>query len=194
MIETILGNKTVLRIIRFLYLNPNLFQSVTEIYKYTQLGKKSLELSLRKLEIYGFVLTEEKRSKRYKLNLNNHSLLLLLSIFELEKEKFQVIEPLYLEKLSDFVNDCVKEFPQKVDIVLFGSKAKGKAHEYSDTDIAIFFEVKPKSVEMKMEKIIEKYSSLKIQYHIFNKDILNRKDKPSIINSIEREGIPLTKI
>lgn len=194
MIETILGNKTVLRIIRFLYLNPNLFQSVTDIYKYTKLGKKSLELSLRKLEIYDFVLIEAIRPKRYKLNLNNPSLGLVLQIFELEKEKFQVIEPLYLEKLSDFVNDCVKEFPQKVDIVLFGSKAKGKAHEYSDTDIAMFFEVKPKAVEMKMEKIIEKYPLLKIQYHIFNKDILHRKNRPNIIHSIEREGIPLTKI
>ena len=61
--------------------------------------------------------------------------------------------------------------------MLFGSKAKGKAHEYSDTDIAIFFEKKTKATEMRMERIVEKYPLLKIQYHIFNR---NSKDHNNI--------------
>ena len=136
------------------------------------------------------LIIEHYGGQRYKLNQNNEKLLPLLKYFEQEKEKFQIIEPIFISQLSDFVNDCLKTFSGIQKIVLFGSKAKGKAHEYSDTDIAIFFYNKPKAAELSMEKIIEKYKSLKIQYHLFKID----EAKSPLMQNIKNEGIILTEI
>lgn len=79
---------------------------------------------------------------------------------------------------------------------MFGSIAKGKATENSDTDICIIVSEKNSSLELKITELVQKYKDLKIEHHIFSKMEFknNANKKVNLIDEIKKEGFSLKSI
>ncbi len=60
MIDTLLGNKVLMRILRFLYLSPNRFFSFLEIEEFVGVGRAGIISALKKLEYHEMVYVERK--------------------------------------------------------------------------------------------------------------------------------------
>ena len=89
MIDNILGNKVIIRILRFLYLSPNRYFSFLEMERFVGAGRAGIVSALQKLEYYGLVYTEKKGGKRYKLKLDCPLVDRLDYLFAYEKKFFQ---------------------------------------------------------------------------------------------------------
>ena len=161
MLDNILGNKVLIRVLRFLYLSPNRYFSFLEIEKFVGAGREGIRLALRKLEYYDMVYTEKKGGKKYKLKLDNFLVEKLEAVFKYEKKFFQGIDPRKLSVIANFENDCVKRLEGLKEIRLFGSVAKGKAKEKSDIDLFILVEKGKNKPLLKttLEEIKEKYEN-----------------------------------
>ena len=159
MIDNILGNKALMRVLRFLYLSPNRYFSFLEIEKFVGIGRAGTALALRKLEYYKMVYVEKKGGKRYKLNLDNPLVVLLKELFDYEQKFFQGVDPKKLNIIANFENDCIKRLEGLKGIWLFGSVAKGKAKEKSDIDLFVLVEKGRNKSLLKaaLEEIKEKY-------------------------------------
>ena len=105
MIENIIGNKVMVRILRFLYLSPNRYFSFLEIERFVGAGRAGIVSALHKLEYYGLVYTEKKGGKRYKLKLDNpiietsaaipnkNEMIELLKLFKNRQDVWILVEP-----------------------------------------------------------------------------------------------------
>ena len=192
MIDNILGNKALMRILRFLYLSPNRYFSFLEIEKFVGTGRAGIALALRKLEYYGMAYVEKKRGKRYKLNLDNHLVELLKGLFDYEKKFFQGIDPKKLNAIANFENDCIKRLEGLKGIWLFGSVAKGKAKEKSDIDLFVLAEKGKNKALLKatLEEIKEKYEEkYKIQTILMDEEEFEKRKEDSLIKEILTSGI-----
>src|SRR3989338_10057977 len=156
MIDNILGNKVIIRILRFLYLSPNRYFSFLEMERFVGAGRAGIVSALQKLEYYGLVYTEKKGGKRYKLKLDHPLIERLDVLFAYEKKFFQGIDPQKLNIIANFENDCIKKIPELKEIKLFGSVAKGKAHENSDIDLFILVKKSFPAIKTTLEEIKEK--------------------------------------
>lgn len=192
MIDNILGNKVLMRILRFLYLSPNRYFSFLEIEKFVGTGRAGITLALRKLEYYGMVYVEKKGGKRYKLNLENDLIKLLNGLFDYEKKFFQGIDPKKLNVISNFENDCIKRLEGLKGIWLFGSVAKGKAKEKSDIDLFVLVEKGRNKALLKaaLEEIKEKYEEkYKIQTILMDEEEFEKSKKEPLVKEILTSGI-----
>ncbi|MBI2652000.1 nucleotidyltransferase domain-containing protein [Candidatus Woesearchaeota archaeon] len=192
MIDNILGNKVLMRILRFLYLSPNRYFSFLEIEKFVGMGRAGTTLALRKLEYYGMAYVEKKGGKRYKLNLDNHLVELLKGLFDYEKKFFQGIDPKKLNAIANFENDCIKRLEGLKGIWLFGSVAKGKSKEKSDIDLFVFVEKGRNKALLKaaLEEIKEKYEEkYKIQTILMDEEELEKRKKEPLVQEIMASGI-----
>ncbi|MFA6023500.1 MAG: nucleotidyltransferase domain-containing protein [Candidatus Pacearchaeota archaeon] len=193
MIETILGNKTTFRLLRCMSLSPNQFYTAPELYNIVKAGHSSIDQCLRKMTFFNLLLVEGTKRKRYKLNLENSVIVTMSLFFKKEKELFFYLDVPFLSKLSDFVNDCVTNISEIDDIILFGSVAKGKARENSDTDICFIVSKKSSTIELELTKLIHKYKDLKIEHHIFSIDDFHKgkNDKKGLIYDVEKDGFSI---
>ena len=192
MIDNILGNKALMRILRFLYLSPNRYFSFLEIEKFVGMGRAGAALSLRKLEYYGMAYVEKKGGKRYKLNLDNHLVGLLKGLFDYEKRFFQGVDPKKLNVIANFENDCIKKRAGLRGIWLFGSVAKGKAKEKSDIDLFVLVEKGRNKALLKaaLEEIKEKYEDkYKIQTILMDEEEFGKRKKEPLVQEILASGI-----
>ena len=192
MIDNILGNKVLIRILRFLYLSPNRYFSFLEIEKFVGMGRAGITLALRKLEYYKMAYVEKKGGKRYKLNLDNPLVELLKGLFEYEKKFFQGIDPKKLNAIANFENDCIKRLEGLKGIWLFGSVAKGKAKEKSDIDFFVLVEKGGNKALLKaaLEEIKEKYEEKhKIQTILMDEEEFDKRKKEPLVQEILASGI-----
>lgn len=192
MIDNILGNKVLMRVLRFLYLSPNRYFSFLEIEKFVGAGRAGITLALRKLEYYGMVYVEKKGGKRYKLNLENDLIELLDGLFDYEKKFFQGIDPKKLNAIANFENDCIKRLEGLKGIWLFGSVAKGKAKEKSDIDLFVLVEKGRNKALLKaaLEEIKEKYEEkYKIQTILMDEEEFEKSKKEHLVKEILTSGI-----
>jgi len=192
MIDNILGNKVLMRILRFLYLSPNRYFSFLEIEKFVGMGRAGITLALRKLEYYKMAYVEKKGGKRYKLNLDNPLVELLKGLFEYEKKFFQGIDPKKLNAIANFENDCIKRLEGLKGIWLFGSVAKGKAKEKSDIDFFVLVEKGGNKALLKaaLEEIKEKYEEKhKIQTILMDEEEFDKRKKEPLVQEILASGI-----
>src|SRR3989338_9613974 len=192
MIDNILGNKALMRILRFLYLSPNRYFSFLEIEKFVGIGRAGTTLALRKLEYYGMAYVEKKRGKRYKLNLDNHLVGLLRELFDYEKKFFQGIDPKKLNAIANFENDCIKKLEGLNGIWLFGSVAKGKSKEKSDIDLFVLAEKGKNKALLKatLEEIKEKYEEkYKMQTILMDEEEFEKRKEDFLIKEILASGI-----
>src|SRR3989338_9565284 len=192
MIDNILGNKALMRILRFLYLSPNRYFSFLEIEKFVGMGRAGTTLALRKLEYYGMVYVEKKGGKRYKLNLDSLLVGLLKELFEYEKKFFQGMNLKKLNVISNFENDCIKRLDGLKGIWLFGSVAKGKDKEKSDIDLFVLVEKGMNKALLKtaLEEIKEKYEEkYKIQTILMDEEEFKKRKKEPLVKEILASGI-----
>ncbi len=192
MIDNILGNKVLVRILRFLYLSPNRYFSFLEIEKFVGVGREGIRLALRKLEYYGLVHVEKKGGKRYKLKLDNSLVEKLKDLFDYENSFFQGIDLKKLNVITSFENDCIKKLIGLKEIWLFGSVAKGKAKERSDIDLFILVEKGKNKPLLKtaLEEIKEKYEDkYNIQTILMDEEEFKKRKKETLVQEILKSGI-----
>ncbi len=195
MIENIIGNKVNIRILRFLYLSPNRYFSFLEIEKFIRAGRAGMVSALQKLEHYGLVYTEKKGGKRYKLKIDHPIIERLDHLFAYEKKFFQGIDPQKLNVIANFENDCIKKIPGLQEIRLFGSVAKGKAHERSDIDLFLLVEKNSPVIKTTIEEIKEKYEKkYKIQTIIMDEKEFSKRKKEPVVQEIIKTGINIVPI
>jgi predicted nucleotidyltransferase len=192
MIDNIIGNKVLVRIVRFLFLSPNRYFSFLDIEKYLGVGRESIHLALRKLDYYSMVYVEKKGGKRYKLRLDNPLVKHMEGLLEYEKRFLQGIDPKKLHVISNIENDCIKNIPGLKDIWLFGSVAKGKSTEKSDIDLFIVVQINSAHIKTTVEEIKEKYEEkFKIQTLIMGEDEFFKRRKEKLVKEILESGINL---
>src|SRR3989344_2459810 len=192
MIDNILGNKVLMRILRFLYLSPNRYFSFLEIERFVGAGRAGIILALKKLDYYGMVYVEKKGGKRYKLRLDNPLVEKLKGLFNYEQKFFQGIDPKKLSIIANFENDCIKNLEGLRGIWLFGSVAKGKSKEKSDIDLFVLVEKGKNKTLLKttLEEIKEKYEyKYKIQTILMDEEEFKRRKKEILIQEIMKSGI-----
>lgn len=197
MIDNILGNKVLIRILRFLYLSPNRYFSFLEIEKFVNVGREGIRIAMKKLEYSGMVHVDEKRGKKYKLKLDNPLVDELRGLFEYENKFFQGIDPKKLNIISNFENDCIKNLEGLKGIWLFGSVAKGKAREKSDIDLFILVGDGKNNPLLKtvIEEIKEKYENkYNIQTIVMDEIEFNKRKKETLIQEILKGGINIIPV
>ncbi|HLC91043.1 MAG TPA: nucleotidyltransferase domain-containing protein [Candidatus Nanoarchaeia archaeon] len=195
MIDTILGNKVLVRILRFLYLSPNRYFSFLELEQYLGAGREGIRQALRKLVHYDMAYVEEKGGKRYKINLDNPIIERLQGIFDYEKKFFQGIDPKKLQVLANVEIDFLKAVDGLQRIILFGSVAKGKAKERSDIDLLIVMKSGKNTVQVKtaIEEIKEKYEKrYAIQTILMDELELTKRKKELFVQEVLKTGIDIT--
>lgn len=194
MIDTILGNKVLIRILRFLYWSPNRYFSFLEIEKFIGCGREGIQQALRKLIRYDMVYVEQKGGKKYKLKLDNPLIERLRALFEYEKQSFQGMDPKRLQIIATIENDCLKTIDGLQRIILFGSIAKGKAKETSDIDLLIILKAGKNTVQAKttIEEIKEKYEKkCRIQTILMDEEEFSRGKKEPLLQEIANTGIDI---
>ena len=192
MIDNILGNKVLMRILRFLYLSPNRYFSFLEIEGFIGAGRAGMGLALRKLEYYGMLHIEKKGGKRYKLKLDSPLVEKLKGLFDYEKIFFQGVDPKKLNIIANFENDCIKNLEGLKGIWLFGSVAKGKAKGKSDIDLFILVEKGKNTTLLKtaLEEIKEKYENkYEIQTILMDEEEFKKRKKETLVQEILKSGI-----
>ena len=195
MIDTILGNKVLVRILRFLYLSPNRYFSFLELEQYLGAGREGIRQALRKLVHYDMAYVEEKGGKRYKINLDNPIIERLQGIFDYEKKFFQGIDPKKLQVLANVEIDFLKAVDGLQRIILFGSVAKGKAKERLDIDLLIVMKSGKNTVQVKtaIEEIKEKYEKrYAIQTILMDELELTKRKKELFVQEVLKTGIDIT--
>ncbi|MBL7169896.1 MAG: nucleotidyltransferase domain-containing protein [Candidatus Aenigmarchaeota archaeon] len=89
-----------------------------------------------------------------------------------------------MKLLDDFVKECKKKFRRNlVSIILFGSRATGKANEGSDWDILVVLKKLPKNkhqIEFELRKVEEKYHQVIQPFLISMTDIKKTPINPLI--------------
>jgi predicted nucleotidyltransferase len=192
MIDNILGNKVLIRILRFLYLSPNRYFSFLEFENYIGAGREGIRLALRKLEFYGMVYLEKKGGKRYKLKLDHPIVERLEGLFSYEKSFFQGIDPKKMNIISNFENDCVKKIDGLKGIWLFGSVAKSKSTEKSDIDLFVLVKNNTAFIKTALEEIKEKYEDKRnIQTILMDEEEFRKRKKSKLMKEIMNTGISL---
>ncbi|MBI5180963.1 MAG: nucleotidyltransferase domain-containing protein [Nitrospirae bacterium] len=56
---------------------------------------------------------------------------------ERDKRGFYMVEKRIIKKVNAFVKELKKQKIKVVKVIIYGSRVSGKAHEYSDIDVAI---------------------------------------------------------
>ncbi|MFH1275621.1 MAG: nucleotidyltransferase domain-containing protein [Candidatus Woesearchaeota archaeon] len=192
MIDNILGNKVLVRILRFLYTSPNRYFSFLEIERFIGAGREGIRLALRKLEYYNIVYVEKKGGKRYKIRIDNPLIVRLNDLFDYEKKFIQGIYPKKLNIITNFENDCIKQIEGLKEIILFGSVAKGKSKENSDIDLFILVENNSPLLKTTLEDIKEKYEDkYKIQTILMGDEEFKKRKKEDLVQEILKSGIDL---
>jgi len=194
MIDNILGNKALIRILRFLYLSPNRYFSFLEIEKYVGVGREGIKYALKKLEFFDMIYINKNGGKKYKIKLDNPLIVKLNGVFEYEKSFFQGIDPKKLNAISNFEQECIQKIKNLKKIFLFGSVAKGKSGEKSDIDFLILVENGKNNslLKIKIEEIKEKYErKYEIQTIIMDENDFKMKKNEALVKEILKSGINL---
>lgn len=187
MIETILGSKSKIKLLRVFYRFPQREFCLGDLVKILGCSTGTIYPSLSDLVDSRIILSRKMgRSTLYRLNAGNPLVKKITEIFETEGN-------LLLETAREFV----KEIDKKgiVSVVLFGSVATGKAAGRSDIDLLIVFGKDRKDVEKKTDVLVSEYlgKDIYISPVLYSKkevkDMMKRYN--SFITRVQEEGILL---
>ena len=193
LIETILGYKSVWRVLELLAENPTRSHTRQEIKKHTNLGNKPLTDALNRLVFAEITIKEEKKKARtvYWLNQANEFTKVLLDLIKKERLYWRMIPYSTLAVLNEFTRKCIEEINDVIKLILFGSVARGTATKNSDIDIAIIVKSIDTKTKLSLNETTDKLErklKRKIQLHYFTKDEF--KENKGIILEIKKEGLP----
>src|SRR3989338_7329960 len=141
MLENILGNKTVWKILRLMAEAPGRPVSQREIRGLLRLGFSNMQGTLNQL-IYSSVLGTKKQGKTtyYCLNLTNELAQEIIRLVDLERKKLNNLQPSKSAVLAEFERKVLEKIKSVKKIILFGSVAKRISTQDSDIDICILTE------------------------------------------------------
>jgi len=196
MLENILGNKTVWKILRLMAEAPGRPVSQREIRGLLRLGFSNMQGTLNQL-IYSSVLSTKKQGKTtyYCLNLTNELTQEIIRLVDLERKKLNNLQPSKSAVLAEFERKVLEKIKSVKKIILFGSVAKRISTQDSDIDICILTEGKLSVKEkLKLTRISSEFEKkAKFQIFDFEEKEFDKmlKQKAALAVEIARDGISL---
>lgn len=196
MIESIFGNKTNVLILRLLTRFKNEALSAEQISAQTGAGLRNVYDSLISL-VHENVLIKDNSSRTayYKFIVNSKINELINDMFEEERTRLYLNTNKTYRTIAEIESKIIKVLGSNlVDILLFGSVAKGKETYGSDIDICILIE---REDDAAVNNVKSALFSLKlkneIQPHVFTiRTFLKAKEQGNpLVESIIRDGISL---
>ncbi|HUP25495.1 MAG TPA: nucleotidyltransferase domain-containing protein [Thermoanaerobaculia bacterium] len=115
------------------------------------------------------------------------------------QDRVRPASPLVRQMTEQFAAKLRERFGERVlSIRLFGSFAKGGAHEHSDIDVAVVFDrldwpTKREAIELAIDVEQESGFAISLMPTVFDraKYELWREQERALVRDIENEGIPL---
>ncbi len=194
MIDNILGNKTNVLTLRFLTKFKNQFFSAEEISKETGCGLRNIYDSLKVLLYSNIVAKKLTRGKIYcKFTVDSAIKESIFQIFE-EERKLIFLQNLFFYKLlSEIEAKIIKIAGLKiVDIILYGSVAKGRDTSNSDIDICVIINEEDEELKRKItQSIFETHFKKEVQFQVFTAKEFVSAAKNPLIENILRDGVSL---
>lgn len=194
MIDGILGNKTNLLALRFLTRFKGQFFSADEIAKETGAGLRNIYDSLKILSYENIVSKNFSQGKvYYKFQVDSTVKESLFRIFEEERKKIFLHNHSFYKIISEIESGIVKiAGANLVDIILYGSVAKGSDTINSDIDFCVLINTKDPELKNKLIQLSfgEKFKR-EIQIQVFTSKEFVSAGKNPLIKNILREGLSL---
>ena len=200
MLESILGNKTVWKILRLMVEAPGRPISQKEIKSLLRLGFSNLQDSLNKLRYSKIVnVKKQGRTTYYYLNLTNDSTQKIMELVNLERKKLNNLQPSKSAILAELERKVIDKIEGVRRVLLFGSVAKRISVKGSDIDVCILTEHKLTTKErLRLTKIAAYFEKKDNKFQIFNfteKEFQRMlKEKAPLAVEIARDGISLNLI
>jgi len=195
MIDNIFSNKTNILILRFLSRFDNQFFLPEEIAKETGAGLRNVHDALRILS-YGQILTKDRKPSgkvHYKFVIDSHVKELIHQLFTEERKRMLLKNFKFYKIISEIESKIVKiSGSGLIEIILFGSVAKGRDTFDSDIDLCVLMSKKDDNVDRKIKRVaLDSKFPNDIQIHTFTLDdfITGRKNKNPLVENIFRDGI-----
>lgn len=195
MLDNILGNKTNLLVLRFLARFQDQFFPADEIARETGAGLKNVYDSLTTLRYEG-VVTDRKTAGKSHYRFVPDSIVkeLILRLFEEDKKRLFIRTMARYKTLAELESKLVKRLGGNlIDIILFGSVAKGRDIRGSDLDVCVIVAEHDASDEDAVRRIIDQRKLKNTQCHVFASDefIDAHKRGNALVNEILRDGLSL---
>lgn len=164
LLESILGTKNNIKVVRALVKHKDWEFNITELARDIDINKGILSRLIENLEKENIIIVKRKgKIKLFGINKKNEFIKnVIIPLFEKEENFFDL-----------FLKNIIKKIKHKniISIALYGSVAIGKAKLTSDVDILVVVSKKTKELEYKLNKLREDF---------LDKDILLRIDLMSL--------------
>lgn len=198
MLEIVLGNKTVWKVLRLMNESPGRPVSLEEIRGKIRLGFSNLRDSLHKMVYVEILMTKKVgRTRHYYLNEGSRLTKNILALLDLEREHTRHVKPSKMAVLAEFERRVIESVECIKKIILFGSVAKKIETKTSDMDICLITERKlDQRDKLKITRITSDFEKKGCKFQVFDfvehefKKMLKEKSKLAV--EIERDGIDLT--
>src|SRR3989344_1850897 len=192
LLESILGYKSVWRLLELLAEQPGKSYTRQELKNLTMLGNQPLSDALKRL-VFSDILIKSSNMKRnatYWLNQGNYFTKKILEFIKAEREYWKMTGYDTLNVLNEFTRKCVEKANIIKKIILFGSVARQSSHAHSDIDLAMVVASRNAQEELIVHDIAEQIGikfRRKIQVHYFSEQDFKTKSK--LVEEIKKEGI-----
>jgi|SRR3989344_4770650 len=193
LIETILGYKSVWRILELMAETPGRDYTRQELKELTGLGNEPLSDALKRL-VFAEILIKydnKKRNAKYGLITANSFTKKILDFIKSEREYWKMTSYDTLTLLNEFTRKSLEKTSFIKKLILFGSVARKTSTIHSDIDIAIITKEKNTRQELSITGIIqdlERKFNRKIQLHYFTEEQF-KNNNTGVIKEIKNEGM-----
>lgn len=194
MIDNILGNRTNILVLRFLTRFKDQFFSADEIAKETSAGLKNVYDTLKMLSYEGLISEKKLKGKiYYKYIVDSSTKESIFRIFEEERRKVFLHNNSFYKIISELESNIVKiAGSDLVDIILYGSLAKGSETINSDIDLCVLIQeddpgLKKKIIGLSFENKFDR----DLQIQVFSSKEFLSANKNPLVQNIMREGLSL---
>lgn len=194
MIESVLGNKTNILVLRFLIKFKNQFFAADEISKELGVGLRNTYDSLNMLSYGGILSKRFSQGKIYYKFLVGSSIQEFISLlFEEEHKRISLQNTSYYKIISEIESKIIKiAGSDLVDIILYGSVAKGRDTLASDIDICVLLNKGNEKIKREIANLaFETKYKKEIQIHVFTSKEFISADKNPLVKEIIRDGMSL---
>ena len=196
MIDNILGNKTSILVLRFLIRFNGEFFPADEISKATGAGLRNVYDSLNALSYDNLVSKKAVHGKiLYQFVVDSSFKRTISNLFQEEQNKLFLKNIVFYKLLSEIESKIIKIAGSNlVEIILYGSVAKGRDTINSDLDLCVLINKDDEKFKTAIKRLAYDHKfKREIQIHVFTSEEFKKaykNDNPLILN-ISREGASL---
>jgi len=196
MIDNILGNKTNILVLRFLTKFNGQFFSADEIAKETGTGLRNTYDSLKMLSYDNIISKKFSHGKTYyKYVVDSAVKNFIFQIFEEERKKIFLQNLSFYKLISEIEMNIVQIAGSSlVDIILYGSIAKGRDTLSSDLDLCVIINKDDEKIKKEISQLaFENKFKKEIQIQVFTSQEFLSAEKSGnpLIENIIRDGLSL---